>query len=148
VRKNGKNDNGSGEFGVVEVVVEDVLDVINTGFKSNFTIEKAVLIDSNYNLLPITLPAAMPIYLKKSTSQIQTVSNIKSLNYYINSNDNLYLENKRNSSLEVQIFNILGKQIQSKQLQANQASEINTNSWGQGIYFIKSKNETYKIMIK
>jgi hypothetical protein len=148
VRKNGLNDNGSGEFGVVDVVVEDILDIIKSGFNSIFIIEKAVLIDSNYNLLPITLPVSKPVYLKKSTSQIQNTTTVKSLYYYINADNNLYLENKYTKTLEVQIFNILGKQIQQKQLSANQTIEINTSSWGQGIYFIKTQTEIYKLMIK
>lgn len=148
VRKNGLNNDGGGELGVIDVVVEDILLITNPIFNTNFVIEKAVLIDSNYKLLPVTLPAAKPVYMKKSTSSIENTTNNKSLTYFFNSSNNLILENNKMATLDVSIYNVLGKQIVQKQMNGLQTSDINISNWSAGIYFIKTQNEIYKMMIK
>lgn len=146
VRKSGNNDAGFGELGVIDVVIDDILGGLAGGLNTNFEVTKAVLIDSTYNLLPVTLPSPKSVYVKKSSSGISNSQTIKSLNYYFNSEDGLVLENKKSSTLEIAIYNILGKKITSKFLSPYQSSDVDVSSWSQGIYFIKTNSEVYKFM--
>jgi hypothetical protein len=144
VRKSGKNGDGQGELGVVDVVEIDILDVIDL----NFEIVKPVLIDSIYNVLPITLPNPKPIHLvKKSSSQISLAQRYSGLRYYQN-DQILTLKNDNSKPIEVSIVNILGKEISKRVLAPNQPLDIDTNLWSSGIYFLKTSSEAYKIHVK
>ncbi len=144
VRTKGNGADGLGELGVIDVVIEDILDIISTDFE----IKKAVLIDSMYNVLPVTLPAPKPVHVvKKSSSQINSATKNSGLRYYVN-DQKLSLKNENTKPLEVSIVNILGKEVSKKMLAPNQLIETDTNLWSSGIYFLRTANEAYKIFVK
>jgi hypothetical protein len=148
VRKTGIGGTGVGELGVIDVVIEDVLGGITDGINTNFEITKPVLIDSVYNILPVTIPNPKPIHvIKKISSQINTNQRSFGLRYFIN-NQTLTLKNENTKPLEVSIVNILGKEISKKVLAPNQTIETDTNIWSSGIYFLKTNSEVYKIHLK
>lgn len=144
VRKDGINKDGYGELGVVDVVIIDELGAIANGVNTSIEVAKPVLIDSNYKLLPITLPASKPIHLvKKSSSNITNGLNNKSIRYSIQ-NQSLSLKNESIKPIEVSIYNILGKLIATKTIQAMQNNDIDISQWTQGVYLLKAANEVYK----
>ena len=144
VRKSGKNGDGLGELGIVDIVEIDVLQ----GIDMDFEILKPVLIDSVYNVLPVTLPSPKPVHVvKKSSSQINNANQNGGLRYYQNDRT-LTLKNENSKPLEVSIVNILGKEISKRVLAPNQLIDTDTNLWSSGIYFLKISGEAYKIHVK
>ena len=121
-----------------------MVDPINTSFE----ILKPVLIDSIYNVLPVTLPAPKTVHVvKKSSSQINTAQRNSGLRYYQN-DQTLTLKNENSKPLEISILNILGKEISKRVLAPNQTIDTDTNPWSSGIYFLKTSSEAYKIHVK
>ncbi|MCE2963248.1 MAG: T9SS type A sorting domain-containing protein [Chitinophagales bacterium] len=144
VRTTGNGADGLGELGVIDVVIEDILQ----GIDLNFEITKPVLIDSVYNVLPVTIPTPKPVHIvKKSSSQINSTTKNSGLRYYVN-DQKLSLKNENTKPLEVSIVNILGKEVSKKMLAPNQLIETETNLWSSGIYFLRTANEAYKIFVK
>lgn len=148
VRKTGIGGTGAGELGVINVVIEDVLGGITDGINTNFEIIKPVLIDSVYNVLPVTLPSPKPVnVVKKLSSQINTAQKNSGLRYYL-ANQILTLKNENTKPIEVSIVNILGKEISKRVLAPNQTIDTDTNMWSSGIYFLRTASEAYKIHLK
>ena len=144
VRKSGNGGIGFGELGVIDVVIEDILQSIDM----SFVITKPVLIDSVYNVLPITLPSPKPIHIvKKVSSQINHAQINSGLKYNL-TNQILTLRNENSKHIEVSIVSILGKEISKRVLAPNQTIDIDTNLWPSGIYFLKTANEVFKIHLK
>lgn len=144
VRKSGIGGAGQGELGVIDVVIEDILDIISTDFE----IIKPVLIDSAYNVLPVNLPAPKPVhFVKKLSSSIQNVQKNVNLRYTMH-DAILSLKNEHTKNLEVSIVNILGKEVARKVLAPQQQIETDTQMWSSGIYFLKTAHEAYKILVK
>lgn len=148
VRKTGMGGTGVGELGVIDVVIEDELGGIMDGINTNFEITKPVLIDSVYNVLPVTLPSPKPVHIvKKQSSQINTVQKNTGFRYYL-TNQTLTLKNENTKPIEVSIINILGKEISKKILAPNQTIDTDINLWSSGIYFLRTASEAYKIHLK
>lgn len=148
VRKTGMGGTGVGELGVIDVVIEDVLGGITDGINTNFEIIKPVLIDSVYNLLPVTLPSPKPVHIvKKLSSQINTAQKNSELRYYL-ANQILTLKNESIKPIEVSIVNILGKEVSKRILAPNQMIDTDTQLWSSGIYFLRTASEAYKIHLK
>lgn len=148
VRKSGKNGDGQGELGIVDIVEIDVLGGLVDPINTSFEILKPVLIDSIYNVLPVTLPTPKTVHVvKKSTSQINTAQRNSGLRYYQN-DQTLTLKNENSKPLEISILNILGKEISKRVLAPNQTIDTDTNLWSSGIYFLKTSSEAYKIHVK
>jgi hypothetical protein len=148
VRKSGKNSDGEGELGIVDIVEIDVLGGLVDPINTSFEILKPVLIDSTYNVLPITLPAPKSVHVvKKSSSQINIAQQKSGLRYYQN-DQILTLKNENSKPLEVSIVSILGKEISKRVLAPNQLIDTDTNLWSSGIYFLKTSGEAYKIHVK
>jgi hypothetical protein len=148
VRKTGMGGTGVGELGVIDVVIEDVLGGITDGINTNFEIIKPVLIDSVYNLLPVTLPSPKPVHIvKKLSSQINTAQKNSGLRYYL-ANQILTLKNESIKPIEVSIVNILGKEVSKRILAPNQMIDTDTQLWSSGIYFLRTASEAYKIHLK
>ena len=148
VRKSGKNSDGAGELGIVDIVEIDVLGGLVDPINTSFEILKPVLIDSIYNVLPVTLAAPKTVHVvKKSSSKINTAQRNSGLKYYQN-DQTLTLKNENSKSQEVSILNILGKEISKRVLAPNQTIETDTNLWSSGIYFLKTSGEAYKIHVK
>lgn len=148
VRKSGKNGSGSGELGVVHIIVEDILGGIVDGINTNIEILKPVLIDSNYKILPVTIPNPKSVHIvKKSSSQIQNTKQNKSLNYMV-SDRWLSVKNESPQGQEISVVNLLGKLVSKKSLNPMQDIAIDISTWSKGIYFIQSANEAFKFIIK
>ncbi len=144
VRRNGGNENGSGSLGIVDVIVEEILGGLSSGINTNLEITKAVLIDSAYNLLPVTLASPKPLFLiKKSASGI---SNVKLNALSIEQDQNqIFIQNFESKKSEVKIYSILGNMVyKSKDWEGDKMS-IDTKYWNSGIYIIQYKNEYHKL---
>jgi len=144
-QKNGQNSAGGGEMGIIEIVIEDVLGLMD-GAKPKFNITKALLIDSNMNKLPLNLPViAKEVTVKKMTSKvINSIKNNGIKAHY--QNQNLIIESS-NFEQEVIIFNILGKEISRlNALKPDQKYSIDFSGMNSGIYLIKSTDTTLKLI--
>jgi len=144
-QKNGQNSAGGGEMGIIEIVIEDVLGLMD-GAKPKFNITKALLIDSNMNKLPLNLPViAKEVTVKKMTSKvINSIKNNGIKAHY--QNQNVIIESS-NFEQEVIIFNILGKEISRlNALKPDQKYSIDFSGMNSGIYLIKSTDTTLKLI--
>jgi len=148
VRKSGLGSDAEGELGVVDVVELDDLGGLIDGINTNFEIIKPVLIDSVYNVLPVTLPAPKPVHIvKKLSSSIRAVQPNSGLRHSLQ-NTILSLKNESIQPIEVSIVNILGKEISKKRLTPNQLIETDISTWSSGIYFLRTSHEAHKIHVK
>lgn len=148
VRKSGVGSVGAGELGVIDIIDMDVLGGIFDRITTSFEITKPVLIDSVYNVLPVTLPAPKPVHvIKKSSSQISNSQKGSGLRYFLQ-DQRLTMRNENIKPIEVSIFNILGKEISKKIIAPSQTIEADTELWSSGIYFLRTANEAYKISVK
>lgn len=144
VRRNGSNEVGSGKLGVIDVVVVDILIGLTNGVNTNFKIEKAVLIDSGYNLIPVTIGTPKPVFVvKKSSSAIQVGS---SSNFTIGQTvDHINISSISNKKSEVKVYNIFGSLVHRSSDWNGNAIRIETRHWNPGIYLIQYLNEVIKI---
>lgn len=148
VRKTGIGSSGRGELGIIDVVIEDILVGITEGINTSFEIIKPVLIDSVYNVLPITLPAPKPVHMvKKLSSSVRSIPSNSGFRYNLQ-DVILNLKNENARPLEVSVFNILGKEISKKILAPNQLIETDISHWSSGIYFLRTAHEAHKIHVK
>lgn len=144
VRKDRRNNAGSGELGVIEIVVDDVMGGIAAGINTKFEIIKAVLIDSAYLRLPVTLATPKTVHVvKKLSSGLQNTLDRK---LSVGQDDQkIYLSTSLSKKPEVKIYNILGGLVyQSKDWTQGNLS-IPTVEWPKGIYLIQSAGDTIKI---
>jgi hypothetical protein len=144
-QKNGQNSTGGGEMGIIEIVIEDVLGLID-GARPKFNITKALLVDSSMNKIPLTLPAAAKeVIIKKSTSKVMNSNKNNGIKAYYQ-NQNVIIE-ASNYEQEVIIYNILGKEISKiTALKPDQKYSIDFSSVHSGIYLIKSNDTTLKLI--
>lgn len=144
-QKNGLNSSGGGEMGIIEIVIEDVLGLID-GTKPKFNISKALLVDSNMNKIPLILPAAAKeVVVKKLTSKVLNSSKNNILKAYYQ-NQNVIIESA-NFEQEVFIYNILGKEVSKlTALKPDQKYTIDFSNMNSGIYLIKSNDSTLKLV--
>ena len=144
-QKNGQNSTGGGEMGIIEIVIEDVLGLID-GARPKFNITKALLVDSSMNKIPLTLPlAAKEVVVKKLTSKVMNSNKNNGIKAYYQ-NQNVIIE-ASNYEQEVIIYNILGKEISKiTALKPDQKYSIDFSSVHSGIYLIKSNDTTLKLI--
>lgn len=147
VRRDGGNGNGSGSMGIIDVVVVDVLGGLLGGLNTSFEVTKAVLIDSFYNLLPVTLAAPKPVHIvKKSSAAVKDVQ--KDDIQISQDHSNIYIQNLDAKKSELQIYNMLGSQIYKSKDWDSSRMNIDIKNWNSGIYIIQYKNEFHKIKIQ
>ena len=144
-QKNGQNSAGGGEMGIIEIVIEDVLGLMD-GAKPKFNITKALLIDSNMNKLPLNLPViAKEVTVKKMTSKV--INSIKNNGIKAHYQNQIVIIESSNFEQEVIIFNILGKEISRlNALKPDQKYSIDFSGMNSGIYLIKSNDTTLKLI--
>lgn len=145
VRRDGGNGIGSGSMGIIEVVVEDILGGLTNGLNAAFEVHKAVLIDSFYNILPVTLAAPRTVYIHKSTSSIASASRTSlSISQDV---QHIVVQSSDLKKSELKIYNILGREVFRSTDWATHTMNIDTKNWNSGIYIIQYQNEFYKIRI-
>lgn len=144
-QKNGINSSGGGEMGIIEIVIEDVLGLID-GTKPKFNITKALLVDSSMNKVPLTLPAAAKeVVVKKSTSKIINSTKNNNIRAFY-SNQNVVIETL-NFENEIAIYNILGKEVSKLySVRPGQKYNVDFSEMSSGIYLIKSNDTTIKLI--
>jgi hypothetical protein len=144
-QKNGINSSGGGEMGIIEIVIEDVLGLID-GVKPKFNITKALMVDSSMNKLPLTLPvAAKEVVVKKLTSKIVNTSKNNNLKAFY-SNQNVVIETLSFEN-EIAIYNILGKEVSKLySVKPGQKYNVDFSGMSSGIYLIKSNDTTIKLI--
>jgi hypothetical protein len=146
VRRDGSNKNGFGELGVIDVVVDDILGGLTNGMNVNFEITKAVIIDSFYNLLPVTLPNPKPVHVvKKSSSSIAAVTP-KSI-IISQDQDKLYVHNTDLKKSELTIYNLLGTKVIKSRDWDGQKMTIDIKTWSPGLYLIQYRDQVKKVQI-
>lgn len=146
VRRDGGNGDGSGSLGIIDVVVIDILGGLAGGLNTNFEVTKAVLIDSFYNLLPVTLAAPKAVHMRKIGSSISDA--VKQSLTVSQDQSSIFIQNQDMKKSDVQIFNILGSQIYRSKDWDSTRMMIDTRNWNSGIYIIQYKNEFHKIKIQ
>jgi Secretion system C-terminal sorting domain len=147
VRRDGGNGDGSGSMGIIDVVVVDVLGGLAGGLNTSFEVTKAVLIDSFYNILPVTLAAPKPVHMVKKFGS--RVKDVQKDNLQITQDQtNIFVQNQEIKKSEIQIYNILGSQIFRSKDWDSARMTIDTKNWNSGIYIIQYKNEFHKIKIQ
>jgi hypothetical protein len=144
-QKNGINSSGGGEMGIIEIVIEDVLGLID-GAKPKFNITKALMVDSSMNKLPLTLPvAAKEVVVKKLTSKIVNTSKNNNVKAFY-SNQNVVIETLSFEN-EIAIYNILGKEVSKLySVKPGQKYNVDFSGMSSGIYLIKSNDTTIKLI--
>lgn len=144
-KTNGNGSESGGEMGIVDVVIDDILGGLANADTLNFEITNAVLIDSHYNLLPVTTSAVKQVVVLKGTSSINTTKK-EPFNIYVhNKNININL-NKWSNNSKLEVYNILGKMMYHTSTNKSKIN-INAKNWSSGIYLVKYNGITQRIKL-
>lgn len=149
VKTNGKSEVPIGEAGVVEVVVEDILIGIAKAddvARIRVNISEAVMIDHNYNRIPVK-PISKYIYLKKRYASIQSGQESKISAYPTQIGSALMIEKSSIKPQTYFIYNSLG-QIMDYGVLKSEKTRLENISWTPGIYYLKVENSTEVIRLQ
>lgn len=105
----------------------------------------------NVFLLLVLFGLSFNGYAQKNATEVLTEESIESLSIYPNpvSNGKIYITTKQNFTKEIEIFDVLGKKVQSTSLFGK---ELNISKLTPGIYILKIREKnssaTRKLVVR
>lgn len=148
-KTSGMNGGSSGDLGIVEIVVDDILlGLPNPGDvgRLHVSIKDIALIDNNYNLIPIK-PVSKYIYIAKSSASIAS-NHLNAITVYPTLVESRFIIEKNNlQPIEYKIFNAIGQLIKTGSIKTDK-TYIDCETWSTGLYYLRTSesNQTYKLL--